>query len=320
MTKHRIKMPETASQSDLRETVLAYLKTDQLTETLSLTENDRIQFHWADWEETCRFQKKYVFNNSFSCERYFQLSEELEALKTKPIWLKNRFKSILSSEYDLYNCYSDSRIRATWFDRDHEILMSYENESGPYVSLSSMRWMDKEIYSKFVYQKLLAKFMPMRKFRLKSNIPVKMSPDNNPLKEMVFLIHQISDRGILFKVRGLNHYHQMVNSSDIHMDINLKPFLDISNAGAEESLKYIGQVDFENTLDSDRVTTYRFSSTVASKYGNAHNFKTASDETFFFFVPYREFKHISGRVSLERVMAPFVTGIHEYFENIIKAA
>ena len=118
----------------LKDEVLAYLKKEQLTESLSLTENDRISFHWADWEETCRFQKSFIFNNSFSCERYFQLTEELENLKNRPIRLKNRFKTIQSTEHDLYSCYSDSRIRATWFDREHEILMSYENESGPYTS------------------------------------------------------------------------------------------------------------------------------------------------------------------------------------------
>ena len=61
------------------------------------------------------------------------------------------------------------------------------------------------------------------------------------------MIHQISDR-VLFKVKGLNHYHQLCNSQDIYMDINLKPFLDVSNASTEESLKYIGQVDFEGSL------------------------------------------------------------------------
>ena len=129
-----------------------YLGKKDLSENLDLTNG--LYFHWANWDETCLAQRKHYksFNNNLNLSK---LNTELTSLKTRPVWLCNKVKVLKTDLYALYESYLDSRLRMTWFERKEEILFSIDSEQGPYYSLTTMKWLDKKIYSKFVLRKIL---------------------------------------------------------------------------------------------------------------------------------------------------------------------
>jgi hypothetical protein len=136
----------------LAKSILAeYIGKKELHERLNLAHN--ISFHWANWDQTCMIQRKMYknFNQNFHLSK---LNNALNELKSRPVWLCNKVKVIKSDLYSIYESYLDSRLRLTWFERKDEILFSLDSEQGPYFTLTSMKWLDKEIYSKFVLRKI----------------------------------------------------------------------------------------------------------------------------------------------------------------------
>ncbi|MBP9682932.1 MAG: hypothetical protein KBD76_16145, partial [Bacteriovorax sp.] len=148
-----------------------YLGAKELTEHLRLT--GELSFHWANWDQTCLVQRKHYknFNNNF---HLMKLNQKLQGLKNRPIWLCNKVKVMKSDLYSLYESYLDSRLRLTWFERKDEILFSFESEHGPYYTLTSMKWLDNDLYSQFVMKKILLEQYTLRSFRLNASIPVAL--------------------------------------------------------------------------------------------------------------------------------------------------
>lgn len=302
-----------------QEELLRYLKDSSLLSNMPLISSEALSFHWANWSESCQFQKEYLFDNAKSCERYFDLNQSVDSFKEIPIWMKNRQKTIQSNLFDLYQCYSDSRIRSTWFDREEEILVSTTQESGPYITLSSMRWMDKSIYSQFVYRKLLTQHMPFRGFRLSSKIPVQVSFDSSPLRISNFIIHQISEHGLLFYIKGHHHFNLMEQSEKISFQINLRPFLEVSNAGVHETLQRLEKQDFYlMNPDTDKLTTISINSDILEKYDNKKNFRLSAHDEFYLFVKYRDMTNESNSIRLKKLFKSLVTKFEHQFNEILK--
>jgi hypothetical protein len=318
-----VAMPKTTQrpQFSKHDELLTYLKEKPLMENFSVLSSEAISFHWANWAESCRFQKDYLFDNARSCERYFDFNQELEEFKKVPVWMKNREKTILSSLYDLYQCYSDSRIRTMWFERENEILISLCQESGPYVSLSSMRWMDKAIYSKFVHKKILTQPMPMRGFRLSSQIPMIATFESFPLKEAIFTIHQISEHGLLIQIKGRHLINLIEQSEHTYLTVNLKPFLDVSNAPVNDALKRLEKQDFYAlNPELDRLTVLTMKPEVLDKYGNRDSFRLAANDEFYLFAKYRDLVNDSNSIRVKKVFKSLVKKLEEEFNEAIQKA
>ncbi len=299
--------------------LLSYLKEGHLVESLPLVSSEALSFHWANWNESCLFQKEYLFDNAKSCERYFEFNQSLDEFKNIPVWMKNREKTIKSSLFDLYQCYSDNRIRMTWFERDNEILISMSQESGPYITLSSMRWMDKSIYSRFVMKKLLTQNMPMRGFRLSANIPAHCTFEGIPLKSSIFIIHQISEHGMVLKIKGLHHLNLIENCEKILMNVNLKPFLEVSNATVNETLKRLEQQDFfVLNPEQEKLTTLTIDPSILDKYDNRQNFRMAANDEFYLFVRYRDLTNESNSIRVKKVFKSLVLKFQHQFNEVIK--
>jgi len=302
-----------------QEELLRYLKDSSLLTNMPLVSSEALSFHWANWSESCQFQKNYLFDNAKSCERYFDLNQAVDSYKQVPVWMKNRQKTIQSNLFDLYQCYSDSRIRSTWFDREEEILVSTTQESGPYITLSSMRWMDKSIYSQFVYRKILTQHMPLRGFRLSSKIPVQVSFDASPLKTATFNIHQISEHGLLFYIRGHHFFNLMEQSEKLSFNINLRPFLEVSHAGVQETLHRLEQQDFYLVNpENDKLTTISIHSNVLDKYDNKKNFRLSANDEFYLFVKFKDMNNESNSIRLKKLFKSLVTKFEHQFNEILK--
>lgn len=315
MTKP-LKRPHFLKQDEL----INYLKDRPLIDNFPLLSSEAISFHWANWAESCRFQKDYLFDNARSCERYFDFNQELDALKDIPVWMKSREKTIQSSLYDLYQCYSDSRIRSTWFERESEILISLTQEAGPYITLSSMRWMDKGIYAKFVHKKLLTQPMPMRGFRLSAQIPVEVRFESFPLKTAQFFIHQISEHGLLLHIKGQHLLNLIEQSEHTYLTVNLKPFLEVSNATVNETLERLERQDFFVLNPNDRLTTLTMRPQVLEKYGNRENFRLAANDEYYLFAKFRDLANESNSIRVKKVFKSLVTKLEHEFNEVLKVA
>lgn len=302
-----------------------YLKNSPLHEPLKLTENNVLSFHWANWKESCQFQREYLYDNAKSCERLFELNEHLNELKGTPIWLKNRDKTIHTNLYDLYQCYADPRMRSLWFDRnDQEVLISFGTEAGPYQALTSMRWMDKEVYTSFIHRKILTQNQQMRSFRMNSQIPARCIIDDSPFKTFPITLHQITDHGLLLKIPGTKKLTLLEESQTIHIELNFKPFIEVLDADVDETLKKFDQHSFDiNSNEALEGKAHKFSldENILDKYGNRDTFRKSGHGEFYLFTKYRDLTNESSSHRLRKTFRSFVQKFEEEFsQNLKKSA
>lgn len=286
-----------------------YLGSRDLTEHLKLTKE--LSFHWANWDQTCLAQRRHYknFNNNFHLLR---MNQALQELKSKPVWLCNKVKVIRTDLFSLYESYLDSRLRLTWFERKEEILFSYESEQGPYYTLTSMKWLDKDIYAQFVMRKILLEHYTLRSFRLNANIPVlfKMDNDVQTYSDKVE-IHQLSEMGFIFKIADKNFLNKIKNSGMLELTIPVAPYNKRIDAMAmEEVFKRIDQHEVSFERDS---MVFKLESRIMDFYGNMNNAKRSSDEEFYIFARYEDLLPCGHEVELKTIFAPLVEKTKNFF-------
>ncbi len=285
-----------------------YLGSCDLTAHLKLTKE--LTFHWANWDQTCLAQRKHYknFNNNYHLMR---LNQTLQELKSKPVWLCNKIKVIKSDLYSLYESYLDSRLRLTWFERKDEILFSFDGEQGPYFTLTSMKWLDNEIYSKFVMRKILLEHYTLRSFRLNANIPIvfKLNNDVNEYGDKV-LIHQLSEVGFIFKIKDKNFLNKIKNSSILELKIPTKHYTRIGHLNVEDAFK---KLDEESPVSNNEYSLYKLESRILNFYGNMNNAKRSSDEEFCIFARYEDLVPHGHEVELKEVFSSLVEKTKNHF-------
>jgi hypothetical protein len=287
-----------------------YLGSRDLTEHLKLTKE--LTFHWANWDQTCLAQRKHYknFNNNFHLMR---LNQTLQELKAKPVWLCNKIKVMKSDLYSLYESYLDSRLRLTWFERKDEILFSFDSEQGPYYTLTSMKWLDNELYSQFVMRKILLEQFTLRSFRLNANIPIVFKLDND-VKEYgdKVQIHQLSEVGFIFKIKDKNFLNKIKNSSILELKIPVSQYKKVSTLKVEDAFKKLDE--HQNILAGDFML-FKLESRILNFYGNMNNAKRSSDEEFCIFARYEDLVPHGHDTELKNIFAPLVEKTKNYFAN-----
>lgn len=292
-----------------------YLGARDLTEHLKLTRD--LTFHWANWDRTCLAQRKHYknFNNNY---HLMKLNQTLQELKNRPVWLCNKVKVMKSDLYALYESYLDSRLRMTWFERRDEILFSFESEQGPYYTLTSMKWLDNDLYTKFVMRKILLEHYTYRSFRLNAHIPVvfKLNNDLHEYGDKV-QIHQMSEVGFIFKITDKNFLNKIKTSSTLELKIPVNQYKKVSTLNLEEAFKKLDE--HQNILAIDFML-FKLDSRILNFYGNMNNAKRSSVEEFCIFARYEdlipeghetELKPIFGTL-VEKTKAYFLDGLEEF--------
>ena len=287
-----------------------YLGSRDLTEHLKLTKE--LTFHWANWDQTCLAQRKHYknFNNNFHLLR---LNQTLQELKSKPVWLCNKIKVMKSDLYSLYESYLDSRLRLTWFERKDEILFSFESEQGPFYTLTSMKWLDNEVYSQFVMRKILLEHYTLRSFRLNANIPLAFKLDNdvNEYGDKVS-IHQLSEVGFIFKIKDKNFLNKIKNSHLLELKIPLAHYQNLGALNVEDTFKKLdenqGAVENEQLL-------FKLEARILNFYGNMNNAKRSTDDEFYLFARYEDLVPHGHETELKNIFAPLVEKTKNYFAS-----
>ncbi|MCF8060174.1 MAG: hypothetical protein K9K67_12815 [Bacteriovoracaceae bacterium] len=192
-----------------------YLTEHSLSEPLYFGSNQVLSFHWANDQLASGYVKslKDGGEKSFS-QRIETLKAELDSLKEIPLWLMSRRGQIKSDLHNLYQSYLDPRLKIQWFNLE-EILVSTNHEAGPFSSLKSMRWFDKNIYAKFIYLKMLESWVPQRSFRLSLDIPVEIRAGGSPFDNIQGKIHQVSAHGVVLHLSSCSKAKQWGNVDEI---------------------------------------------------------------------------------------------------------
>lgn len=297
----------------------SYLTEAPFDQDLNLTPNGNISFHWSNWRTSSEYIKDQVKTDSPKHrQKLAALSRELDKLKKKTIWLKNKHKTLKSSMYDLYESYLDPRIRMTWFDREDEILVSTHNESGPYITLSSMRWMDKDTFASFVRRKLITDYVPQRNFRVGLDIPISVSFDNSPLTKTTFHLNQASELGLVIKVNSLSDITKALNSQVMYINMDLTPFHETMENSFHKIIKTFSEADFEEGELRTEDANFSLNASVLRDYGNYDNIKASDGKSFYIFVKYEDLNGLNPEGEIKTIFNSFVRSMEKQLEKEMK--
>lgn len=308
----------TAKRAMKETTFKQYLQNEPLTSEYFLTKNKNLSFHWANWSETCEFQKAFVYKDLTNEVKLKNLNDHIAELKKTQVWLKNKRGCVRMSLYDVYEGYLDNRLRMTWFERDG-ILISFENEAGPYMSLANMNWFNRNIYAAFMYRKLLTQPVPYRGFRVGMNAPVKCCFDGSPLNCTEFTIHQASEHGFIMKVTGKNNVSKITHSTEIMMEIDLTPFMDTKDKSFEDTVEAFEKYKFKVGKGKNKKTV-TLKTDIMEKFNNDRNAASGGGEHFYFFIPYKDLFQANHHKDLEELLQSFVNKIKGGLQTELKAA
>jgi hypothetical protein len=240
-----------------------------------------------------------------------RLNQKLIKLKLQPVWLCNKLKVMKSDLYSLYESYLDSRLRLTWFERKDEILFSFESEQGPYYTITSMKWLDSEVYSEFILRKILLEQYTLRSFRLNANIPVHFKLDTDVLDyENIATIHQLSEFGFIFKIKNKNFLNKIKSSKSLKLSFSINPYLSIAQMDVESAFK---KLNYQSNLVDEVNTTFQLESRILNFYGNMNNAKRSVNEEFYLFARYEDLVASDQEFDLKGLFSPFIDKTKNYF-------
>jgi len=302
------------------ERICSYLSSkngpSSFTQEMSLLNNGKLSFHWANWKDSCMFQRSEVSKNKVARERLFQLEQTINRFKKIPVWMSVREKIVENTMYDLYQAYLDPRIRANWFNREEEILISMTINSGSYLALSSMRWFDKETYRAFVYHKILTQRMCLRQFRLGVEIPVIAEFDESGISCSPMTITQISNAGVLLHLDGRQNFIRLINSKYIKLRFDQESWTQFSAQFPAEWCLITSSQDQGKFINSSMVN-----SEVLNWYDNMLNIKSSpAGDVFYFFVRYADLSPVEHCPSIQDLLYPFVKEAINCFNTGLKLA
>ena len=285
-----------------------YLGKTNLSDHLHLTNS--VSFHWSNWDQTCLLQQQLYknYNNNF---HLMTLNNSLMDLKSKTVWICNRVEVLRTDLYALYESYLDSRLRLTWLERKDELLFSLDSEQGPFYTLTSMKWFNKDIYAQFVMRKILIEQFTLRSFRLNTNIPVMLKFDNDVTNyQEKVSIHQISEAGIILKINDKNFVNKIKNSIMLEFKIPVQCYQNAHRLSFHDAWK---KLNSDSIFNEEYFKTYQLESRIMNFYGNLSNSKRSGDNEFYIFARYEDFLPLAHGIYLAEAFAPLVSKTKKYF-------
>ena len=189
-----------------------YLHRSPLEHKLYFDSQMMTNYHWANDLSALKKFRKDFSNDQQLMKRYSDLEEKISNLKEVNVWLSSQQDTIQTNLYNVYESFLDPNINAIWDNLDN-IMISCIDEVGPYSLLNDMRWFDDNVYSYFVYLKLIRSWMCERQFRMSVNIPIELSVHECPLIKARATYHQVSESGIVIKLEKQLMSMFRINSS-----------------------------------------------------------------------------------------------------------
>lgn len=285
----------------------SYLTREDLSTPLYFGTNGVLSFHWSNDKLSSDYVKTLHEGRSQNI-RLNNLSNELERLKELPLWLMSRRGQVKSDLHNLYQCYLDPRLKSHWFDLE-EILVSTNHEAGPFSSLKSMRWFDKDIYAKFIYKKMLEAWVPQRSFRLSMDIPIEIRAGGSPFQAVSAKIHQVSAHGLVLHISTCSTIKEWEGVEEVlflKKEMNL-----VQERGIENCLK---AHEWYKNLENFTINGYEFQALIAK------GLEGQGEKDNFIFIPYTVIRMLSIRAhdkclsNLTELIAETQATIHKYVQ------
>ncbi len=298
--------------------VYNYLTSDNgLVPEMKLVDGGALIFHWANWKDTCLFQRNEVRRNRVSRKKLSALAAELEEYKNQKVWITSKIEVIETNLFELYQFYLDPRVRMAWLNKDREILVSLVNSSGPYVALSSMRWFSEEIYKKFVYHKILTGSMPLRSFRIGVNIPAEVWLDRDGVERITVHMKQLSESGILFFFDDKKSFFKFTSSSYMKVILFGRDWTQFTDGCSCSDMLGNSIIKcYDDIVVSSELPSY-----ILKRYNNDVNIKISSGGgPYFFFVGYNDLICQHGNNTIQELLRPIVAGVMDGIGESLKRA
>lgn len=256
-----------------------YLLSLPLTEQFYFNEEQTgVSFHWSSWDTFCEMISKHPDFEERRKELLQEITEKVEPLKEEVIWINSVEKTTKSNLFDLYSLYLDTRVRDEFFGGDKQILYSEISNSGPFHSISTLKWKSKEIYRLFMLDKILKGSCPLRRFRLNLDLDVPIFFDKFPLRNSIVKVEQMTEYGLVLRCAGSKDFFCLSNSNRIKLHFNVE---DLNNLLANHKISVADDV---NELEVS------FSPEVIECYGNKKNFTHSREDQIFIFIGFNDLR------------------------------
>ncbi|MBP9682165.1 MAG: hypothetical protein KBD76_12220, partial [Bacteriovorax sp.] len=178
-------------------------------------------------------------------------------------------------------------------------------------TLTSMKWLDNDLYSQFVMKKILLEQYTLRSFRLNASIPVALKLDNDVLEyENSVTIHQLSEFGLIFKIKNKNFLNKIKNAQYLKLNLAIAAYTQLAPLNVEASFKKLNAQFKQGDAKS---LTYALESRILNYYGNMNNAKRSTEEEFYLFARYEDLIPVENDVELKSLFPPFIDKTKNYF-------
>jgi|GEM_PF-5003787 len=252
------------------------------------------RFHWADCSDTCLLEKMETRATKRGQMRYEHLLGDLKGLEQTPVWIRGAFQTVHSNLFDLYEHFLDMPFRKA-LDAGKDILISTSSQAGPYVPLMSHRWQEKNILREFILRKILVKKMPLRQFRVRSNLPAKIFFLGSDVDDVKLELIQITGNGFLFRWKSPRLRAKLQENGRCYFTI------DISNVNNYYQIET--KQEAENSL---QFWCFSHSFFRPSMRGGAHS--TGPDQEEFLFVRFSDMREGGGTTFEKNILGEVVAG------------
>ncbi|MBI2520125.1 MAG: hypothetical protein HYV97_06900 [Bdellovibrio sp.] len=212
----------------------SYLQGAPFHEELKLDAAGLLSFHWADCQNTCLLEIAEVLNSARGRARLDWLNHNLQKLKEIPTWLRGPVSTLHSNLYDTYDNFLEMPFRHA-LDAGKDVLISMVGEAGPYLPLMSHRWQDKSVFKNFISKKILTKKMPLRHFRIRSNLKGLVYFQAADIDAFPLTLVQIMSSGCLFLWNSPIIYSKLVEEKLASFQIDIRALREVHGVGEKTS-------------------------------------------------------------------------------------
>jgi len=183
-------------------------------EKINLIDNSNLYTSW----ENVPFLREFIKSNAkIKNNINLTLDHELASYKNDKVWVRGKRSESVLSMYDLYEFFLDSRIRYLWHDSIDNILISTTGKNGSYSHITDKKWFDHSIYKKFVLRQIINNNFINRSFRVGSDLKCAVIMSEFIKKESI--LHQITDKGLLFRFSDVSFLKHSSSNKFIHFKI-----------------------------------------------------------------------------------------------------
>lgn len=195
-----------------------YLKESNLHENLDLTSCGTLALHWADWKKSKLLMMQ--LQKEFSLEKKINtLFESCELIKSQKVWIYREGEKKEISLFKLYHFIMDPMTKDALSHQDlKNLLVSCDEEFGPYYSFSRLKWYDDISFKNILYFKLLTEEELVRNFRIRTSLTCKIS--TTLARDLSCQLEQITNNGFLFGIDSIYEKEVLGHGNKLHLPLD----------------------------------------------------------------------------------------------------